>query len=90
MNKNIERLVQELNEILNQVIRENRDLKEIIRNIHNQGFNVQITFNSGSGSEAGAIARTENAATGVEDKILLNLSKDDYLFLKSIKIACDD
>ena len=90
MNKNIEKLVQELNEILNQVIRENKELKEIIRSIHAQGYNVQISFNSGTGGEAGAVARTDNADAALDDKSTLNLSKDDYLFLKSIKIAVDD
>jgi hypothetical protein len=90
MNKNVEKLVQELNDILNQVIRENRELKEIIRNIHAQGYNVQISFNSGVGSEAGAIARTETPAVLSDDRIHLNLSKDDYLFLKSIKISIDE
>ncbi len=90
MNKNVEKLVQELNEILNQVIRENRELKEIIRNIHSQGYNVQISFNSGTGGEAGAVARTDSPAAASEDRIHLNLSKDDYLFLKSIKIAIDE
>lgn len=90
MNKNIERLVQELNEILNQVIRENKELKDIIRSIHSQGYNVQISFNSGSGGEAGAVARTDSHDTTAEDKIQLHLSKDDYLFLKSIKIASEE
>ena len=90
MNKNVEKLVQELNDILNQVIRENRELKEIIRSIHAQGYNVQISFNSGTGGEAGAVARTDLPAGVADDRIHLNLSKDDYLFLKSIKISIDE
>jgi len=90
MNKNIEKLVQELNEILNQVIRENRELKEIIRSIHAQGYNVQISFNSSSGGEAGAIAKTDAPPTGLDNRVQLNLSKDDYMFLKSIKISVEE
>lgn len=90
MNKNVERMVQELNEILNQVVKENKELKEIIRTIHNQGYNVQISFNSSSGSEAGAVARTEAPPLGEPEKIHLKLTKEDYMFLKSIKIAVDE
>jgi hypothetical protein len=85
---NIESLIQDLNRILNQVIRDNRELKNIIQKIHSLGYNVQISFNMGEG-EAGAVART-NDASGEESKVQLNLSKDDYLFLKSIKISVDD
>jgi|GEM_PF-1195112 len=85
---NIETLIQDLNKILNQVIRDNRELKNIIQKIHSLGYNVQISFNMGEG-EAGAVARTHDS-DGVDHKVQLNLSKDDYLFLKSIKISVDE
>lgn len=85
---NIESLIQDLNKILNQVIRDNRELKNIIQKIHSLGYNVQISFNMGEG-EAGAVART-NDSEGVDHKVQLNLSKDDYLFLKSIKISVEE
>ncbi len=35
------------------------------------------------------MARTDNADAALDDKSTLNLSKDDYLFLKSIRYAVD-
>ena len=87
MKKNIEKLVQELNEILNQLIRENQDLKEILHDIHEQGFSVQISFQMEGEGNPGAVAHTDKAKS---NKVHLKLSKEDYLFLKSIKISVDD
>ena len=78
--KNIEKLIQELNHILNQVVRENSELKDIVRNIHAQGYSVQISFNAASG-EPGAVARTHSDADDDDiSRVHLELSKDDYLF----------
>ena len=85
---NIDILVEDLNRILNDVVRENRELKHIIQQIHSLGFNVQISFNMGE-SGTDAIAKTESSGEKSK-KINLKLSKDDYLFLKSIKIAVDE
>jgi len=86
--ESIENLIQDLNKILNQVIHENSELKSIIHRIHSLGYNVQISFNLGRG-EAGAVARTDSSSSS-KDKVQLILSKDDYLFLKSIKISVDE
>lgn len=87
-NKNIAQLIKELNDLLNLLVQENPDLKCVIRQIHSLGFHVQISFNAGTG-EAGAVAHTGQCEAATDATIQLDLNRDDYLFLKSIKISID-
>lgn len=87
MERNVEILIQELNQMLNRIVRENRELKGVIRAIHSMGYNVQISFTC-AGNEKGTVTCTGRDEP--EDKSQLNLSREDYMFLKSIRITSDD